>query len=360
MDAWYHRARLTEIQHPAPVGIIANPLSGRDVRRYAARGSHVTPESKRDQVARAVIGAVAGGARRVLVMREPFRISIQAVENLRIDAEIEVIDVDARLDAGDTTRVAREMRERGCGALVVLGGDGTNRAVAKAWDGAPLVPLSTGTNNVFPKMLEATSAGAAAGLVAAGRVDLEAVALRAKVVRLARADAEDDLALIDATFVEGDRVGNYMPFEPERLRRIVLARADPAAVGNSPIGGLLLPCTAEDDFGVVVDCVPHAAGGKALLVPISPGLYRKVHVADVRRVALGEEVEMSGEGVVALDGDREHEVAHGELLVLRVERSGPFVIDTQRALARAAADGLFLDRPAWRDAYDGAWSASCC
>ena len=55
------------------------------------------------------------------------------------------------------------MREAGCGALVVLGGDGTQRAVAKAWRDAPLVPLSTGTNNVFPLHVEATAAGLAAG-----------------------------------------------------------------------------------------------------------------------------------------------------------------------------------------------------
>ena len=343
-----------------PVGILANPMSGRDVRRFAARGSHVTIESKRDQVARAVIGAVAAGAEHLLVVREPFSISVRAVENLRIDARIELLDIGARLDAQDSARAADAMREADCGALVVLGGDGTNRAVARAWIDAPIVPLSTGTNNVFPDMIEATSGGAAAGLVASGRVALEEVAARAKVVHVAIDDEPDDLALIDAVFLVGDRVGNYMPFEPEQMRRIVFARAEPSAVGNAPIGGLLVPASARDDFGVVVACVAHEEGGRSLLVPIAPGLYRKVHVADARRLEFGSEVEVEGPGVLALDGDRERELARGQRARLRVARDGPRVIDVDRALRRAAADGLFLDRPPWHDAYDGAWSSSCC
>ena len=345
---------------PRPLGILVNPLSGRDVRRYAARGSHVTPESKRDQVARAVIGAVAAGVQRIFVVREPFAISVRAVENLRIDAKIEVLDLETRLDASDSERAAAAMRERGCGALVVLGGDGTNRVLARAWPDAAIVPVSTGTNNVFPHMVEATAAGAAAGLVAAGRIALAEVSARAKRVEIEIAGEDDDVALIDAVLLVDDRVGNFMPFEPERMRRLVLARAEPGAVGNSPIGGLLLPSGAGDDFGVVVEVLPHGAGGKSLLVPISPGLYRKVHVAGAERLELGERVEIQGPGVLALDGDRERQLEPGRRARLRVMRSGPHVIDTGRALARAARDGLFLDRPPWHDAYDGAWSSSCC
>jgi hypothetical protein len=335
-----------------PIGIIANPLSGRDVRRVAARADTSTPQSKRNQVARIVIGAVAAGTRRVLVMKEPFRVSSGAIENLDLDASLELIDVDAHLDANDTVRAAEAMREAGCAALVVLGGDGTNRAIARVWPDAPLVPLSTGTNNVFPRLVEPTMAGAAAGLIGAGAVALAEVARAAKCVRIRIAGEKDDLALVDAAFLADDHVGNLMPFEPEKLRALVLARAEPAGIGMSPIGGLLQPVGANDEGGLFVACAAPGSAGRTLLAPVSAGLYRRVNVVSHRALALGEEVVLRGPGVLAFDGDRERRLLPGQEAFLRVERSGPFVIDVERALRLAAERGTFLDRDHWHDAYD--------
>src|SRR5262249_9207712 len=192
-----------------------------------ARASTTTLEIKRDQVSRVAIGAAAGGAKRLLVVAEPFRIATSAVEHLHLDLEIEVLDVGAELRAADTQRAGTRMREAGCGALVVLGGDGTQRAVAKTWRDAPLVPLSTGTNNVFPLHVEATSAGLAAGLVASARVPIADVSRPVKMVNAAIEGEPPDLALIDAALLEGDAVGNFMPFAPRPLRARVLAPAAP-------------------------------------------------------------------------------------------------------------------------------------
>ncbi len=334
------------------VGILANPLSGRDVRRVAARADTSTPQSKRNQVARIAIGAVAAGAKRVLVMREPFRVSISAIENLVLDAELVALDVGARLDAGDTVRAAEAMRKAGCAAIVVLGGDGTNRAIARVWRDAPLVPLSTGTNNVFPRLVEPTTAGAAAGLVASGAVRLDEVARRAKCVRVQIDGEPDDFALVDAAFLVDDHVGNLMPFEPEKLRTVVLARAEPTALGMSPIGGLLQPVGAADDGGLTVRCGAAGDSGRELLAPVSAGLYRTVNVQSFRRVAFGEAVEIRGPGVLAFDGDRERKLGPGQRARVSIERDGPFVIDVERALQLAAERGSFLDRKGWRDAYD--------
>lgn len=333
------------------VGILANPRAGGDVRRLAARASTSTLESKRNQVTRAAVGARAAGVERVVIVRDPMRVSVAALENLALDLDVEVLDVGARHDALDTARAAQAMRNAGCGALVVLGGDGTNRILARAWPDAFIVPVSTGTNNVFPRMIEATLAGAAAGLVASGRLAGRDVSRRAKQVRLRLDDGREDLALIDAGLFVDDIVGNLMPVEPQKIRTVVLARSEPAAVGLSPIGGLLEPAGADDDFGVVVTCSAHGDGGRPLLVPISPGLYRTVHVRDARRIALGETVSLRGPGVLAFDGDREILLAAGEKAALRIERAGPHVISVERALGLAAERGLYLDREPLRDGH---------
>ena len=65
----------------------------------------------------------------------------------------------------DTVRSARMLEELGVGCIVVLGGDGTSRAASKGITKTPMLSISTGTNNVYPAMMEGTVAGMAAAAV---------------------------------------------------------------------------------------------------------------------------------------------------------------------------------------------------
>ena len=98
--------------------------------------------------------------------------------------------------AADSTRAVAQMCARGVAAIAVLGGDGTHRVVAKACGDVPICALSTGTNNVFPEMREATVAGIAIGLVATGRAGEHALRPRGGARRRAPG-ARADLALVD-------------------------------------------------------------------------------------------------------------------------------------------------------------------
>ena len=322
---------------PVTVGVIANPLSGRDVRRVAARGGVTTSQDKRNRIARAVVGAVTGGAERIVVMAEPFRIATGAIADLHLDCEYEVLDIQPNLSPHDSEKAALAMREMSVETVIVLGGDGTNRTITKVWPDVTLAPMSTGTNNVFPSMAEATVIGAAAGLVASGQIDRERVAPQVKVVR-ATTGKGDDLALIDAAHLVDDFVGNRMPYEPDTIRTIVMSRAEPASIGVSSIGGLTIPCSSEADHGVLVRCGP---GGRPLRAPVAPGLYRTVHVLESRELPIGEIVEIPGPGIIAYDGDRETRLGEGDV-TLTVRRDGPCVIDVEQAMAIAATEELFM------------------
>lgn len=322
------------------LGLVVNPMSGRDVRRLAARATNMTHEAKRDIVARVAAGAVAMGVTDIYITREPFRISSMALEHMGLDARVHVVEHPLANDASDTERSVAMFREAGCDTLVSLGGDGTNRAIVRATGSAAqevhLVPLSTGTNNVFPVLAEPTVAGMVAGLQACGRLADAQVAQRVKVLHVHHPRGQD-VGLIDAVLLRHDHVGNLLPFDTDRIEQIVLTRAEPNSIGMSPIGGLLHPVFAGDDHGLLVNIDKAAA---PLTAPVSPGLFRQVHVGDVAELAFDVAVPMRGPGVIALDGDRDLKLRDDESGHVTLRRDGPWVIDIEAAMRWAVAAGI--------------------
>ena len=321
-----------------PIGIIANPASGKDIRRLVSAASVFDNQEKRNIVRRAVLGALASGADHFCYLPDSHRITESAIEGLDREARFEPVDSPETGSALDTIRAAARMRERGCGVVITLGGDGTNRAAALGWRDLPLVAVSTGTNNVFPSMVEGTLAGAAAGLVATGQVALGQVARQAKTLFVQIGGETDDLALIDVVLLDEPFIGARAMWDPARLRTIVLALAEPAAVGMSALGGLLQPVSDAMDGGLMVEI---GEPGGVVTAPIAPGLYADVPVRSYRRLAEGETVVLEGPGVLAFDGERERRLKPRQPASVRVFRDGPWVIDVQKALAAAACAGLY-------------------
>ena len=323
-------------------------MSGRDVRRLAARATNMTHEAKRDLVARAAAGADAAGATDLFVLEEPFRIASLALAHLPLHAQVHLLPHKALNDARDTEIAVARFLEAGCKTLISLGGDGSNRAIVRALHelkrhDVHLIPLSTGTNNVFPVLAEPTIAGLVAALQAR-QLLADDLAQRAKVlhVRLGSASrAKRDLGLIDAVLLRNDHVGNLLPFNANRLARLFLARAEPDAIGTSPIGGLIDPVSAQDDAGLLVEMGP----GKRFAAPLSPGFFKDVSVRSATRIAFGVPVPFRGPGVLALDGDRDHWLREGDHATITLRRDGPWVLDIGRAMRWAVAEGIMPPGP---------------
>jgi hypothetical protein len=212
-----------------------------------------------------------------------------------------------------------------------------------------LIALSTGTNNVFPTMAEPTIAGMVAALAARGDLAGSGAHQRAKVLHVTGKRANDkahelpDVGLIDAVILRRDHVGNLLPFDPKRIDRLLLTRAEPTAVGMSPIGGMVEPVYEADDEGLLVELVdPEEAreGDRVFTAPLSPGLFRKVAVRSATRIPFGVSVPMRGPGVLALDGDRDHKLLENHALNVEIGRDGPWMIDLAAAMRWAVAQGM--------------------
>ncbi len=332
----------------ATVGVIVNPLAGKDIRRLVAQASHTPDTAKIGIVRRAVIAAAESGARHILLAADPHHLARRAVEGLNLTATVELLDEPVSGSRRDTVHAAAAMGRRRVGAVIALGGDGTCRDVAMGWPDIPLIAISTGTNNVFPAALDATAAGCAAGLVASGAVPIAAVGRKAKRVSvrietLANGASTpdrpiDDLALVEVALIATTFVGARAVTDPTTIRMVVAAFATPMGTGLSALAGRAHPMGRWDDGGVMVRVGP---GGRRLRLPIAPGTFTDVELAEVTPLAVGQCVQMVGPGVLAFDGERDRRLAANQRAILCIDTDGPIVIDVERTLALAAEAGLF-------------------
>ena len=255
------------------------------------------------------------------------------MDSLKLNTPVVPLDFNARADQRDSTEAARIMEQEGAACIVTLGGDGTNRVVAKGTTAVPLMPISTGTNNVFPSMVEATVAGMAAGLVATGTIPREESTFLSTRLDIVLNGQVVDLALVDVAVCNDLFLGSKAIWDLDRVSRIFLNRADPGSIGLSSIGGLLHPVRADEPRCL---CLELGGTGRWVKAPVAPGVIEKVFISDHRLMTLGDEVEvLGGPSVLALDGEREVEVPRGNVAAVRLEKAGPLVVDVQRTMNAA-------------------------
>ena len=324
------------------VGIIANPASGRDIRRLVAHGTVFDNNEKTAIVRRVLLGLEAVGIQRVAYMPEhDFGILPRALTELHghhLQLVAEPLDMVVLGTSADSTRAAQLLAKLGAGCIITLGGDGTNRAVAKGCGTVPLVPISTGTNNVFPAFLEGTIAGMAAGLIASGMGD-ERTIKRAPRLEVCINDVAMESALVDVVVSTLPFVGARALWDMSVVREVVLSCVTPATIGLSALGGALLNAGYARGEQVGMH-IMLGAGGSQVLIPLAPGLISWVDISEHRRLAVDDMVLCQpGAGTVALDGEREIELSATSVVGVRLCADGPYVVDVPAALEAAAHAG---------------------
>lgn len=314
------------------IGLIVNPRAGRDIRRLVGLASVHNHHEKVDTVRRVLSGAAAVGVETAVLVPDLTGIAETAAAKAPDGISVHWAMIEREGTAQDSSAGALALCEAGVGVVVSLGGDGTQRAVAAGCGQTPLVAVSTGTNNVVPTLVDGTMAGLAAGLLATGAVPAEQVTHRAKRVEL-DLDGTADFALVDAAVCRDPFVGSRAIWRADQVRTLLLARAEPWAMGLSSIGGRLRPTDAASDAGLLVEL----GDGAPVLAAVAPGRVLPVEVRSWRQLALGEEVALPvGAETISLDGEREIAVAEhappGAVLRARITRRGPLLVDIHAAL----------------------------
>ncbi len=345
------------------IGLIANPVSARDIRRVVANAGNLQIADRVNIVLRVLQAARAAGVERALLMPDRGGIRALLERHLKRGGDegrlprVEWLAMEPESSVEDTFVATRLLLRAGVRAVVVLGGDGTHRAVARELvtvaSAVPIAGLSTGTNNAFPEMREPTITGLAAGLYAAGRIATGEALVPNKLIEVAverrhahaTADAIEprrDVAIVDAVVTHDRTVGARAVWKTASLDAAYLAFCEAEAIGLSSIGGLLDPVGRRERGGLAVQLADDEATASVVLhAPIAPGLVLPVPVAHWQRMAPGEPLAVRARaGTVALDGERELAFDTGDRVTMTLRDNAFFTLDVARCMAVAARDGL--------------------
>ena len=327
----------------ASIGIIANPASGKDIRRLVSYATTIDNNEKVNICKRIVLAAQGLGVDEALFMPDTFMIGYAVKDSLEDDGVLEatlgLLDFELEATMEDTVLATGLMVERGVGCVVVLGGDGTSRAAAKAIGDTPMLSISTGTNNVYPAMMEGTVAGMAAAAAALIEEPRECCIHDKKITIFVNGQMRD-IALIDAVVSDDFYAGAKAIWDPERIRRIVVTRCHPATIGFSAVAGAYEIVEDTDDFGLAITL---GTEGRGVLAPIAAGVLTPVHVSQAKKIALGEEYSFISDTrcMIALDGEREVRVQPGDEVRFVINRDGPWRVQPRKILSRAAELGMY-------------------
>ena len=326
------------------IGIIANPASGKDIRRLVSHATVVDNNEKVNIVKRIILAAQGAGVTSVMVMPDTFLIGYKAQEDLKgsreLNIPIEILDMRVKGSVEDTILAAKLMEENGVQCIIALGGDGTSRAVAKSITVTPLISISTGTNNVYPEMLEGTVAGIAAAAVSTRTSNLGQSCRRDKRIEIYKGGKMLDIALVDCVISKQTYIGSRAIWNPEDIQRVIVSRANPASIGFSTIVGVKKIVGEDDNFGASINV---NTGENELVAPIAAGTMKEIRVDEPVIHPLEEmfSMTMDYKGIMALDGERELPFKKGETYHFKISRDGPYRVNIKRTIESAQINGFF-------------------
>ncbi|MFB6149837.1 MAG: NAD(+)/NADH kinase [Halobacteriales archaeon] len=328
----------------ATIGLIVNPAAGRDSRRLV--GSAVVSDTYAKRLAtRSFLEGVNAVSDPVTVSVMPDHAGIgEDAVTAASGVDTRVLDMPVQARREDTRTAASAFRED-ADCIVVFGGDGTTRDVALECGEVPILPISTGTNNVVPDCVDGTAAGIAGALIATGAVSPDTVTDHHGMVagsiegsttsRSIRGLAT--LGIVDTRFT-----GTRAILRGTDFLGGVVSRSSPRDSGLSGIVGSIAPSNPTDPGGMAVTLGDPEETANSVSAMTVPGSIERIGIESVSRLDTDETAEFRiEEGVVSVDGERHVEVSDATV-TFRPTTAGTRIVDVEAVFERAADEGLLV------------------
>lgn len=319
------------------VGLIVNPKAGKDIRRIVSYGRFTTDEEKLNIVVRILTGLTDAGVDRVLAMPDTIGLIKAAIKKSNNTIPVEILDIPTFGIEQDTALATKMMVESGVGCLISLGGDGTNRCIAEYSSQTPMVPVSTGTNNVFPVLIEGTIAGLAAGLIATKSVDIKTATKQKPLIEVEIDGKIVGVALIDVAISKQAFIGARAVWDAESIDEIFVSGFYPSSIG---LGSIASRIPMRTKAGIYVKL---GEGKHIVSAPITPGVISKVNVSNWSEMKFDEKLVVNLKPCsIAVDGERTWVLTKDQSAAMTLRKLGPIVVSIGKTLEQAALSEKFI------------------
>jgi len=321
------------------IGLVVNPAAGKDIRRLVAHGSVFGNREKMNYTIRILLGLdqITSSRVNVYFMPDPYELIDTVIAeigpSLR-NISFQKASIPVFGDEADTIHYTQfAVNEQKVSALIVLGGDGTNRVVARYSQMVPLFSICAGTNNVFAENIEPTILGMALGYYLNGQVLHDQVLDRRKVLRILCNGKERDIALVDAVLLDKKEIGARAVWDSSLVKLVVVTHTDSLKTGLSTLVDRVIRISAQDFYGGYV--VP-VRDGKLISAAIAPGLVQKIGIGEWGYLEAKQSIPINHtDGIIALDGERELPVRSHEKWEVLLDTEGPIKADIKQIMELA-------------------------
>ncbi len=324
------------------VGIIANPYSSKDIRRLTGSARIVTDWEKVNVLRRIIIGIQSLDIDGIVAMDDSSHLVRRSINYPGINIPVEFLEQNILGNANDTLVASQKMAEMKVDVLISLGGDGTNRMISKGFDQHTILPVSTGTNNVFPYDLEGTHIGICAGLIATQKIDYSQCTVPSKQILVTLENGDTDLALVDLAISNANFVASRAIWDFNDLDEVFLTRCELLDLGLASVGARLRKIQIEDDYGLAYQIAKGKEVSHKILSPIGPGTIQQVLVSGWDIIEIGKPITRNiSRCTLAFDGEREIQITQAQDVQIELIRKGPYIVDVAKCLEKAAEQGGF-------------------